>query len=254
MRIFRDNKGVAPGLDLVTSLVLALAFIAFVVGLIVAVNENILNVKSVQQVGCWITNTLQCTGGIFSSAPSLCSYETLEDPVDTKKLAALARDTWWMYKQGTCDYGFVGDEIFPAYAFTLEKDIKLSEFFSYITAHNRGKTTDIVHSDFAYLEENTKGPTLCFDRATIDDLTLKKDTQYYMIFYDDQPAYDQGDLVLISEDPKFTSGELSAESTTGIIYFFAIGWKEWVVEELTGLEVASDPQSFCINYGPGGVQ
>lgn len=211
-----NKKGAAPAFDVIIYAVLGLVFLGMVIAVYVTLQGTVLNKEAFVQTGCWLTNSIKCGGGVFSAMPNLCFPETIEEPIGTEKLADLTRDTWWMYKEGTCDMGNVGDEIYSAYAFTPEKDIGLGEFFAQILTHNSNspkKEVSIENSDYSYLEKNTKDNTLCFDKSeydegnTIQQMYLEEGQIYYLLFYDDQgPEDDGGDKILVSQDPSFDAG------------------------------------------------
>lgn len=211
-----NKKGAAPAFDVIIYAVLGLVFLAMVIGIYVALQGSILNQETFSQTGCWLTNTIKCNGGLFSGMPSLCLPETLEESVNTEKLADLTRDAWWMYKEGECDLGNAVDEVYSVYSFTPENDISLAEFFLYELSHNSNnpeKTVAIEKSNYAYLEANTKDHTLCFDKSeygetnSLQGMYLEGGELYYMLFYDDQPPEnDGGDKILISQNPEYDAG------------------------------------------------
>ncbi len=199
--------------------VFGLVFLAMFIGIIVGLKSDngLLTKDSAVQTGCWLSNTIKCSGGIFASMPSLCSLENLEDSVDTKKLATLTRDTWWMYKENTCDFGNAFDEVYPVYAFTPSEDIFLGNYFKILLENNRGKPVNehIENSDYAYLEKNTQKneQAICFDKKAFEGQDQNKLTldsgngPYYMMYYDDQlPENDGGDKILITNNPSFDAG------------------------------------------------
>ncbi len=205
-----NKKGAAPAFDVIIYAVLGLVFLAMVIAIYVSLQGSVLNKETFSQTGCWLTNTIKCNGGLFSGMPSLCLPETLEEPIDTAKLADLTRDTWWMYKEGECDMGSAADEVYPVYTFIPEKDINLGEFFLYDLSHNSNNPSKIVtieNSDYAYLETNTIGQTFCFDThdADIKNLKLGEGELYYILYYDDQELFGDslGDRILISSDPDY---------------------------------------------------
>ena len=191
--------------------VLGLVFLAMFIGIIIVAQGDLLTKETATQTGCWLTNSVKCSGGVFTSMPTLCTLETVDDPVDTAKLASLTRETWWMFKENTCDFGNVADEIYPVYAFTPKEDISLVDFTAYTLTHNSaGQVVSGDKSDYAYLETNTPGQTICFDKSkedsAISNLKLEKGKVYYMLYYDDQPISEEGDKILITENADFDVG------------------------------------------------
>ena len=191
--------------------VLGLVFLAMFIGIIIVSQGDLLTKETATQTGCWLTNSIKCTGGVFASIPTLCTPETVDDPIDTAKLASLTRETWWMFKENTCDLGNVVDKIYPVYAFTPKEDMSLVDFTAYTLTHNSaGQIVSGDKSDYAYLETNTPGQTICFDKSkedsAISNLKLEKGKVYYILYYDDQPIKEEGDKILITDNPKFDAG------------------------------------------------
>ncbi|MBL7051929.1 MAG: hypothetical protein ISS01_02465 [Nanoarchaeota archaeon] len=192
------------------------------------------------QTACWLTNTAKCGGGFFSSFPSACRFNVAEEPLSMEEFSTVLTDTWWMYKEGTCDYGASVDETYFAYAFQPKEDIELKEYFSYSIEHKGGVETDAVHSAYNYLEQNTNYQTLCFDTLSegIKDLKLSSNEYYYIIYYDDQDLIgkSEGDRILITTDRNFdpksvdsifeTMAKIGISGTIaayGVIFSFVIG-------------------------------
>jgi hypothetical protein len=154
--------------------------------------------------------------------PNLCAFETLEEPLDEEGLALVMRDTWWMYKEGTCDFGAAADDVYPVYAFEPKEDLSIATFLSNIISTSRTRPVDdIEKSDYNYFEANTEGQTLCFDMESdgIEELTLEKDETYFIMYYDDQELIGQsyGDRILISTDPSFDKGWAENMITAGAV-------------------------------------
>jgi len=240
-------------IDTATGFILALLFILVVVGILFSVKELFIGEDLSGQLPCWITNNIKYNGAIFSLIPSGCSLQVVDD-VNMEKFASLIRGTWWMFLQGEEDFGNTADEIFPVYAIVPNEDISLEEYFSYILTTNKGKkTSDIAHSDYAYLEANTDEQTLCFDQGTSDsikNLYLEKGKTYYIMFYDDQPPSSiGGDRILISSDPDFdaTSWISKASFTTlgAVAGTFTTGS---IVGGIVGFNINSYSESECIIY------
>jgi hypothetical protein len=230
---------------------------------------------------CWASNTLACGGGAIAGAiPNFCNLEVVDEAVSKEQLAILLRDTWWQYKQGECDMGSAGAEIYPVYAFVPEEEgINLGEFFAYIMQYNRGiKVDEIEYSDYSYLESGTSGLTLCFDSRDdkLAEFTLTPEGgPYYIMFYDNRQNLGTevvNDMVLISNDPSFDadfwgrnidavlftiSGALVSSVTGGlpVLYLFAT---EGTIIPLKAKELAADPaitlvadsDRGCVVYGP----
>lgn len=197
-------------IETVIVLVLGIVFLIVVIG-IVGSSKKAFTEEKVAQVGCWMTNTIKCGGGPLSKFPSACSLEILDDGVNVETFAALLRGTWWEYKQGKCDMGIAGDEVYPVYAFVPQEDIKLQDFFGYIMTHNSNEPKEqvlITSSDYNYLEANTPGLTLCFDIADkdIQQGVLKKGKVYYINYFNDLELVGEkplGDKILISNNYNF---------------------------------------------------
>ena len=238
------------------------------------------------QTACWMTNTAKCGGGFFSYFPTACRFNVIEDPISMEEFSTVLTDTWWMYKEGSCDFGATIDETYFAYAFSPKEDIDLVEYFSYSISHKDASETDVVHSAYNYLEQNTNYQTLCFDTESegIKDIKLSTDEYYYIIFYDDQDLIgtSEGDRILITTDRNFdsqsadnifvTMAKLGASGTIlayGAIFSFVVGPSALIIAggavaflfSDTGNQVTSgilvenlvgeDPDDRgCLSYGP----
>ncbi|MSR86331.1 hypothetical protein EXS74_02965, partial [Candidatus Woesearchaeota archaeon] len=209
MRLYKKGEEGSPWGAIFAS-VLGLVFLAMFIGIIIALQGDLLTKETAVQTGCWLTNTVKCTGGVFQAMPSLCSLETLEDAVDTPQLADLTRDTWWMFKENSCDMGVSGDEIYPVYSFTPKDDIAIPDFIAYTLTHSRGQSVSGEKSDYAYLETSTEGQSICFDKSNensaISNLKLEGGELYYILYYDDQVPSEEGDKILITANPNFDAG------------------------------------------------
>jgi len=243
------KKGQAPQFNLIIAAVLGLVFLAFFIAILIAARGETLNAEFFQQLGCWSTNTIKCGGGAFSGLPSLCTLQTVEEPVDVAKLADLTRDTWWMYKQGECDYGTAIDEVYHVYAFKADKDLTLQSFFAQILQNSRGEPVGdaVERSDYAFLESGSLAQTLCFDKSDekssiATDLTLESGKPYYIIFYDDQPETETGDMILISANPSFDAD-----------YWHQLFATHPVGPQAPSLSITSRQREGCVSYGPSGV-
>lgn len=212
-----NKKGQSTQWDMILAAVIGLVFLALFVGIVIVLNSGVLTQESTTQTACWLTNSIKCSGGVFSAMPSLCNLDTVALPNDPKdatlaeaKLASLVRETWWMYKENTCDFGNSADEVYPVYAFTSKEDISIPEYMGYTLTHNSAAGTNPVNaekSDYAYLETNTAGQTICFDKSNKDsaiaNLKLEGGKVYYIMYYDDQPIKQNGDKILITDNPDF---------------------------------------------------
>ncbi|MBI5797619.1 hypothetical protein HZA98_01805 [Candidatus Woesearchaeota archaeon] len=199
-----SKKGEAP-ISVTTGVILAVIFLVVVLAIFLVAKTSFLNTEQIQQTNCWASNSIKCNGGLFHAMPNLCDFNTV-DNVDTAKLAQIIRDAWWMYKQGSCDFGTAVSEFYPVYAFTPKEDINLQDFFQTIMSTNRGVEADLTHSDYNYLEQNTAQQSLCFDTndAGIKEYKLSKGKLYYILYYDDQQIQTgTKDKVLISSNPDF---------------------------------------------------
>ncbi len=263
-RLF-NKRGADPGFNVVIGMVLGLVLIATVIGILYYTQGAVLNEEFAQSFGCWITNTVKCGGGVFSSIPSMCIYNDVEKSIDTAGLSSLLRDTWWMYKEGECDFGNVGDEVYPSFVFVPTEDIKISEFFEYSLSNSRGVPSDIEDSDFAYIHGNTEGRPICFDSTDekISELYLEAGEKYYIMYYDDQIIHEEGDIILISSNPEFDAGgwqeikaALGAGSALGFVPFVLTGFNPFVggIYAAEGAIVTfvfyNPTDAVCIYYGP----
>jgi len=207
-------------LSLILAGIIGIVFLLMFFGIVIAWKEGFLNKDFFQQAGCWSTNTIQCGGGLFSGWPSLCFLETIEEPADIRKLASLTRDTWWMFKEGKCDFSTVGDDLYIVYTFSPKGTISLDDFVKSLLEYNRGTNVQgkVENSDYAYLEANTAGATLCFDLESegVQEKQIVEGETYYIIYYDDvrfvgESLIDEGpsDALLISTNPNFDKGHFA---------------------------------------------
>tara|TARA_Y100000310_G_scaffold342773_1_gene447368 strand:+ start:3362 stop:4318 length:957 start_codon:yes stop_codon:yes gene_type:complete len=198
----------------VISIILGLAFLMMFLVILASSQGAVINADFFQSFGCWLSNGIKGGGGAMSYFPTMCTFDVIEDPVSQNELIEYLKNTWWMYHKGNMDYGSNWDEVYPAYAFTPEEDIHLADFFIHLMSHKKGQKTDIIHSDYNYLEEDSPGLTLCFDSSdnspTIQNWLLEKDETYYIIYYDDQELFGESlsDQVLISQNSNFDRGHL----------------------------------------------
>ena len=258
MRHLFNKRGADPGFNVVIGMVLGLVLIATVVGILYYAQDAALNPEFAGSLGCWVSNTIKCGGGVFSSMPSLCVYTDVEDSIDVARLSSLLRDTWWMYKAGECDFGMVSDEVFPAFVFTPSTDIEVSEYFEYSLSNSHGTPSEIENSDFAYIHGETEGRPICFDSSDEnigDHLYLEAGEKYYIMYYDDQPLHEEGDIILISSSPEFDAGwwkEVLIAYNNGLMATSATGGNPLVggFETITTFIVYDPTQSLCIYYGP----
>lgn len=260
--LWDNKKGEAPAFNVIIYAVLGLVFLGMFIAILIALQDDLLSAETWQQGACMLTNTLDCNGGIFTATPSLCSLEILEEPIDEEKFASLLRATYWMYKRGECDFGIQEDTVYPVYAFTVEDTIDLEKFLNSLTQRKDGelqkKDFKIQYSDLAYLEEGTAYQTLCFDTGDEEGIANKKlvkDTQYYIIYYDDASQLvagilsdrEKSDAILISDDPTFdkelfeqflVTNTPLAGSIPGALY------AEYVLEK-------TNEERGCLSYGGG---
>ena len=214
MRLY-NKKGVGLAFNVIIYAVAGIVFLAMFIGILIVFKDDF-NKETVVQTICWATNSIKCGGGLFVALPS-CTLETLEEPIDETQFASLLRATYWMYKQGECDFGVQEDQVYPVYSFQLSEDINLGEFLNSLTQRKDGeiiKNLDIKYSDLAYLEDGTYYQTLCFDtndKEGISNKKLVKGKLYYIIYYDDASqlvagilsSREKSDAILISDDPTF---------------------------------------------------
>jgi hypothetical protein len=247
-------------IDTATGFLLGLLALVVIIGIIILIKNLFIGEDLASQIPCWVTNNLKAGGSFFSLIPS-CSRNLAED-VDMEKFASLVRGTWWMYLQGEEDLGNAADEIFLAYVFTPKEDISLEEYFKYILSTNHGEKSDIAHSDYAYLEKNTIGQTLCFDKSgednSINNFYLEKGKTYYIMFYDDQPPTSiGGDRILISPDPDFDATKWSSKIISTILGSAIgsavatetpLGTVDAVIGGVVGFNLVSYSNSECLIY------
>ena len=258
MQRWFNKRGADPGFNVVIGMVLGLVLIATVVGILYYTQDAALNPEFAGSLGCWISNTVKCGGGVFSSMPSLCVYTDTEESADVAKLSSMLRDTWWMYKAGECDFGIAGDEVFPAFVFTPTEDIDVSEYFEYSLFNSHGVPSEIENSDFAYIHGETEGRPICFDSTdeTIGEhLYLEAGEKYYIMYYDDQPLHEEGDIILISSSPEFDAGEwkeILLASFNGLFSTTVSGGNLALgtTATVTTFIVYDSSESLCVYYGP----
>ena len=191
-------------LTILIPLIMALLFLVIVVGFFTT--SDFLTVEYWDEVGCWATNGLACGGGVSSWLPTSCTLTIADEPINNETLTEMLKDTWWMYHQNECDYGWVGDEIALVYSFEVEENILINDLFQYMITHNDGKKVEsITYSDLNKLEENSEEFTLCFDKgsSTIASGEFVKNTPYYIMFFDDQGYQQRGDKIIISEKSSY---------------------------------------------------
>jgi hypothetical protein len=196
----------------VVSIVLLLAFAVLAFGIFAQAKASALNLDTLQEVSCFSSNTLKCSGGAFSAISSLCGLNVVEDEVGKEEVAGLIKSTWGMYLQNSCDYGSIstvtaGDNFFLTYSFTPKEDILISDLFNHMITTNNGRPVkEVKKSDYNFIEEKTERYTMCFDVNSygIDEKKLEKGQRYYLIYYDDYTltGYSE-DKVIISSDPEF---------------------------------------------------
>src|SRR3989339_804033 len=191
-----NKKGEAPAFNMIIYAVLGLVFLGMFIAVLIALQDDLLSAETWQQGGCMLTNTVKCSGGIFSGMPSLCFLETREEPIDQEKFASLLRRSYWMFKRGECDISMQVDTVYPVYAFQLSEDINIADFINSLTIRKDGEIKpyiDITKSDLAYIESGTYYQTLCFDTGDEEGIAngkLLKEKQYYILNYDD-PTFDK---------------------------------------------------------------
>jgi hypothetical protein len=269
---FWSDKGQGLPWKLILTLITGLAGLLILIGAI-GVMAAFLTPNFFSQSGCWMSNTLKCGGGVLSGAlPDFCQLEVIEVGADMERFSTIVRDTWYQYKQGECDFGITGDEIYVAYAFTPEEDISLADYFDYILNHNRGEEVqDVIYSDYNYLEANTPGLSMCFDNSdnNIKNFNLKSGEIYYVSFYDNQEE-NINDMILISSEPNFdagywasqadlatyavagAAGSLLSLSTGGIGAVVIVAGSAAggaLIGAESGLTLWGDPEGGCLVYG-----
>lgn len=193
----------------IISSVLALVVILLIY---MSAKASVMNAPFISSTACWASNGMKCGGGLMTYTPSFCAFEEIEESVSTEELSGLLRDTYWMYRQGRCDFENIDLTPYTIFAFRPKSDIKIEEILMYMLTHNRGdETTDITKSDFAFIEKNTIYQTLCFDGRDSELSTeniLKKDKIYYIHYIDRQK--DKGDRIMITSDPYLDTAKLSS--------------------------------------------
>ena len=203
-------------------LIIAEVVILSITGIVLGA-KGVFTADFFSQTSCWLTNTAKCGGGFFSHFPSACRFNVIEEPIVMEEFSTKLTDTWWMFKEGACDFGAAIDETYFVYAIVPQEDISLEEYFAYSIAYKDGVKTDVTNSAYNYLEQNTGYQTLCFDIESegIPDKKLVKDEYYYIIFYDDQ------DLIGDSDDDRIlitTNENFEAENVDSLITGMAKLW------------------------------
>jgi hypothetical protein len=198
--------------------------IAAIVGLIVilliytASTGSFLNFDFFSETACWSSNGIQCGGGVFALVPNLCTVQKIDEPLQTEtELAELLRNTYYMYHQSKCDFDNVGGQVYPVYFFEVKEEMDIVDFIGYLFENNRGTyETEITKTDLAYLEENTVGHTLCFDKrdSGIANYKLEPGETYYIHYWDRETLTDfsdQGDRIMITTDAHMTTTQEEME-------------------------------------------
>ena len=267
MHFFKRGQDTSGAFWVIISVVLGLSFLVIFIILMTQTQGSILNVEFVEQYGCWLSNGIKGGGGAMTWFPTLCSFNIIEDPLTKTEFSKYIRNTWWMYHKGQNDYGAAYGEVYPVYAFSLQEDMPLEDYFQYILAHNNGKTiTDMIYSDYNYLEEDSPGLTLCFDStsATIGNMILEAEKPYYILYYDDQELFGKSyhDQILITEDPSFDRNYFENMLGQTAVYVAAMSINPGLAVSVTvgskGYEEATGELPFglfpategCIVYGP----
>jgi hypothetical protein len=233
------KRGQGATVPLIIGLVISLVTLFVIFSIYGYAQTSALNVETVTQTGCWLSNTVKCGEGFFSFWPSLCAIDVKEEPVTKKEVAKMIRDTWWMYKgQSECDFGNIGDEIFPVYAFEPAEDIAIIDLLDHMRTHNRGRpVTKATKSDYNYIEQGSKLYTLCFDMHDKEGIAqgkLAADADpYYMFYYDDQELVEFGyqsltleyksDAILISTNPSFDKSYFKSMIDIGVAGVYGVG-------------------------------
>jgi len=267
MHFFKRGQETSGAFWVIISIVIGLSFLVIFIILMTQTQGSVLNVEFVEQYGCWLSNGIKGGGGALTWFPTLCSFNIIEDPLTEKEFSKYIRNTWWMYHKGQYDYGAAYDEVYPVYAFSLEEDMTLESYFQYILSHNNGKTvTDMVYSDYNYLEEDSPGLTICFDSTspTIGNMVLEAEKPYYILYYDDQELIGKSyhDQILVTEDPGFDRNYFSNIIGQTALYIVAaninpgLGVSTFIASK--GYEEATGEFPFglfpatggCVVYGP----
>ena len=254
-----NKKGEAPAFNMIIYAVLGLVFLGMFIAVLIALQDDLLSAETWQQGGCMLTNTVKCSGGIFSGMPSLCFLETREEPIDQEKFASLLQRSYWMFKRGECDLSMQVDTVYPVYAFQLSEDINIADFINSLTIRKDGEIKpyiDITKSDLAYIESGTYYQTLCFDTGDEEGIAngkLLKEKQYYILYYDDVSQFvagilssrEKSDALLISDDPTFDKDafENFLSTNTPIPFNIAgIAYANYHLEK-------TDEERGCLVYG-----
>ncbi len=197
MRFFNKHGVALPTETLVIMLALTM-FLVIGLGLILMVT-GVITVESVSETVCWMSNHIQASSFVTQNLLSSgCSFTQKTEAQDLKGISKLITQTWWMYGEGKLDFGVAKDEIYTVYAFTIKDEVNITNLiyiYNYLLTHALGSTSTSEKSDYNYLQENAKGPTLCFEKKS---LYVEKGKTYFILFLDDQRPKEYGDKVIIS--------------------------------------------------------
>lgn len=213
--------------------------------------------EALNSYSCWATNGIKnaMPGKV---TPSSCTMQIIDEPVDLEKFTSLLRRAWWMYGRGKWDIGN-SYHLYPVYTLKFKEEIPVGNFFDYILNHNKGETvTDPRNSEFNYFEQDAPYLTFCIQQKSVEGGKFKKDTPYYISFYDDTGKQVVGDKILISDEPNFVKDEAKEIIEKTPLVSGIWGWvHEAAVQELASITFWFDEDlrySGCLRYGITGLQ
>ncbi|MEA3379225.1 MAG: hypothetical protein U9Q69_06370 [Nanoarchaeota archaeon] len=211
-----DKKGAGLETETLVKLILLIAFLITAVSVIAYYYED-LTVHKLKVYGCVIGNGVMSSNAAFRAAmPVPCKQDIIEEPMGIEELSIYLPDVWLMYGKGDWDYHTRGDSHILVSALQLKKDIEIKDLMQYLLTHKGKKdlaednvVTDeeLKVSDYNYLQEGSKGQTLCFQEDLLKEGKLSMQKIYYILFWDDQGKDDAGDKIVIT-----TSSSISKKS------------------------------------------
>lgn len=210
--VFKNKKGAGLPIETLILIILLSAFLIIAVLIFVGVKKEI-GYDFVQDYSCKTNLWFRSQSAIFRTfLPATCTLKEVEQPIGQDELAKYMRRAWWIYGKGQYNLGMASDEIFPHFAVTIKEDIDIGQFLYYLVTHSKGQSSTEMESDYQYLQEGSKGQTICFDTETIPNKRLEKGSRYFIIFYDDQELIGESreDRLLISKSSAFDKNTIGS--------------------------------------------
>ncbi|MFA5888472.1 MAG: hypothetical protein WC852_07225 [Candidatus Nanoarchaeia archaeon] len=210
-----------------STIVATIAILAglLIIGSIVWVAVGGITTEGLRKYGCWASNGFKSSNILFKmTLPSACEVFQTKEPVNEEQLAAMMKETWWMYGKGDWDYGS-GDSERMVFYFSVDHDIDLDKYgagedfiYGYLPTHSDGMLTEkYTSSDYFYLTKNSEGGSICLGKYVHKDVEetgkriLEKVDErgrpktYYIMFWDDAGILGQGkeygDKIIIAGKP-----------------------------------------------------